>query len=126
VPYGSVFTWRPPLVADLELVELPVAETRDEDLPDARGPEAAHRMVAAVPAVEVADDRDAGRRGRPDREGDAEDPAEVARVRAQLLVDPVLVALVEEVEVLVAERRQEAVRVAELPDAAVRRGGPSS
>ncbi len=79
-------------------------------------PEAAHRMVAAVPAVEVADDRDAGRGGRPDRERHARHAAQVAQVGAELVVDPVLVALVEEVEVLVAQRRQEAVGVAELPD----------
>jgi hypothetical protein len=44
-------------------------------------------------------------------------------MRAQLVVDPVLVALVEQIKVLVPERRQEAVGVAELADAPVRGGG---
>jgi hypothetical protein len=48
-------------VADLELVELALAQAGDEELPDPGGPERAHRVVAAVPAVEVA------RRPRPAR-----------------------------------------------------------
>ena len=53
---------------DLVLVDRAVAERRDEDLPDAGVHALAHRVAAAVPAVEVADDRDAPRVRRPHRE----------------------------------------------------------
>ena len=76
-------------------------------------------MVASIPVIEVADERDAHGRRRPDRERHALHPAEVAHVRSEFLVHPVLVALVEEVKVLLAQGRQETVRVEKLPDLAV-------
>ena len=51
-------------------------------------------------------------------------PPRSRAVGAELFVDPVLVALVEEVQVLVAERGQEAVRIEELPDLPAGIGGP--
>ena len=49
--------------------------------------ERAHRVQAAVPGVEVADDRDRARVRRPDRERRADDAVDLAHVRAELLVE---------------------------------------
>src|SRR5581483_6996263 len=57
---------------------------------------------------------------RPDREGDARDAVDDARVRAELRVDLLVAALAREVEVDLAERRQERVRIAQAERVAVR------
>ncbi len=66
---GSAFSTRVAIGAeDLELVGRALRQARDEDLPVAGLLQHAHRMHAAVPAVEVADDVDAAGVGRPHRE----------------------------------------------------------
>ena len=60
-------------MANLVLVERPGAQPRHEQFPDAAGNVLAHRVAAAVPVVEVADDADAGGIGRPDGEVHAVD-----------------------------------------------------
>ncbi len=107
-------------VAQFELVELALAQARHEQFPDPGSADRAHRMVAAVPLVEVPDHRHARGGGRPDGEGDPGHPVDHPRVGAELLVDAPLRPLVEQVQVLVAQRRQKRVRIAELPGLAVR------
>ena len=106
------------LVEDLVFVEFALAETGDEQLPHAGGAERAHGVVAAVPVVEIAHDRHAGGAGRPDGERHAGHPVDHTQVGAEFFVDAVLVALVEKVEVLVAERGEERIRVKKLADLA--------
>src|SRR5439155_21092788 len=79
--------------ADLELVVRALLKVRNEQLPDPGGAEHAHRVQAAVPAVEVADQRDTARRGRPDGERDARDAVELTNVRAQLVVKLLMTSL---------------------------------
>ena len=98
---------------DLELVLRSLLDAGDEQLPDPGRAERAHRMQAPVPGVEVADDRDRARVRRPDREGGAGDPVQLADVRAEPLVEVLVAALHGEVEIELAERRQERVRVAD-------------
>ena len=98
---------------DLELVVGAVADAGEEELPDAARAERAHRVQAAVPRVEVADDRDGARARRPDGEGGAVHALVLDDVRAELGVELLVAALAHEVQVHVAERRQEAVRVAD-------------
>ena len=114
----------PTRVTQLELVELALAEARDKQLPDAGDPERAHRVVTAVPLVEVADDGNARGRRRPDREGHAGHAIHGPQLRPELLVDAMLVAFVEEIEVLRAQRRQKRVRIVEFADCAVGLRGP--
>ena len=101
---------------DQELVLRPRTHVGHEQLPDPRGAELAHRVLSAVPAVEVALDPHAPGGRRPDGEGRADDGcgAEAlvavlvsAEDRPQLLVP----ALVDQVEVHLAEARQEPVGV---------------
>jgi hypothetical protein len=99
------------LRADLVLVVVAVGEAGDEQLPDPRRPEGAHRVEPSVPEVEVADDADRSRRRSPDRERGADDAVDLAHVRAQTLVDPLVPTLGCEVQVELAERRREGVRV---------------
>ena len=108
------------LRADLELVRRALLDARNEELPDAGRAERAHRVQAPVPRVEVADDGDRARVRRPDGERRAGDAVDLAHVRAELLVQLLVTALHCEVEVEVAERRQERVRVAQREGAPVR------
>ncbi len=81
------------LRAELELVLRPFVDAGDEELPDAGRAERAHRMQAAVPRVEVADDRDRARVRRPDGERGAGDAVDLAHVRAELLVELLVLSL---------------------------------
>ncbi len=105
---------------DLELVLRALVDAGNEQLPDPRRAERAHRVQAAVPEVEVADHGDRARVRRPDGERGANDAVELPDVRAEPLVEMLVAALHDEVEVELAERRQERVRVADGEDVAVR------
>ena len=98
---------------ELELVPRALLRARDEQLPEPGRAERAHRVQPAVPAVEVAHHADRGGIRRPDRERDAGDAVQLARVRAEPLVELLVPPLDGEVDVELAERRQERVRVAE-------------
>ena len=71
-------------------------------------------MPASVPLVEIADGGDAAGVRGPDGEGRAGDAVDDLEVRAELVVEVVVVALAEEVEVEFAQRRQEGIRIAAL------------
>ena len=71
-------------------------------------------MAAPVPAVPVADHGDALRIGRPHREDDPRHAFERRGMRSQLVVDPVVGALPEEVEIEARQGRGKAVRVFDL------------
>ena len=76
--------------------------------------ERAHRVQAPVPGVEVADDRDRARATAPRRRTPCPVTPSISRdVRAELLVELLVAALADQVQVELAERRQEAVRVAQ-------------
>ncbi len=108
---------------DLELVELAGPETRHEKFPHTRSPERSHRKIASVPTIEVSHQRNPQRRRRPYREGHAGNPADHPRLRPEFLVDPVLVALVEKIQILRSEGGKETIGIMELPRLAVRVGG---
>src|SRR5205823_1228644 len=91
--------------ADVILVLRPLADARDEAIPDPRALARGERMGVLVPAVEVADDVDALGVRRPDRVERAGDAVHRAGVRSELLVETVVRAFVEEVEVVLREER---------------------
>jgi hypothetical protein len=88
---------------ELELVPLALLRGRDEGIPDAAGPEVAHGMLAAVPAVEVPDHADPPAVGGPDTEVHACDAVDGDGVRAELVVDAGVVAFAEQVQVIVRD-----------------------
>ena len=93
-PNGSVFfSSCAGLGANLELVFLAVRQVGNEQFPDARRHEQPHRMDAAVPAVEIADEADAIGVGRPHREVHAGGRADDDAVRAELLERTLMGAL---------------------------------
>ncbi len=107
---------------DLELVGGAGADARDEQLPDARAVAQPHRVAAPVPAVEVADHRDAARIGRPHREADALDALDRLGLRAEHAPEIPMPTLVEQVQIEIAEERPEAIGVLGLLHAAARPG----
>jgi hypothetical protein len=100
------------LPANLVLVEASLGKLRHEELPDARGSERAHRVQAPVPEVEVADNGDRPRRGRPDGEGRPVDAVDDTNVGAEAPVELLVSSLRGEMDVEGAERGREDVRVA--------------
>jgi hypothetical protein len=104
--------------ANLVLVEGPWSDSRNEQLPDPRAPERAHRQEPTVPAIEVADDADALRVRRPDGERRARRAVDGAHLRAERLPEPSVRPLTDEVHVELAQRRQEAIGVVALPGTA--------
>src|SRR5579883_618424 len=88
-------------------------QRRDEDLPDAAGAQP-HGIAPPVPIVEIADDADALRIGRPDREGDAVRAVMLAAMSAQHIVAFVMGALAEKIDVEIAEHRRKGVDILEL------------
>jgi hypothetical protein len=71
-------------------------------------------MDAAVPVIVVSDHGDPARTGGPDREGDAADAVHLTQMGAKAMMDAVVVALADQVEVLLGDRGQETVRVLDL------------
>ena len=114
VAYGSVLSRTNPVcVLTWNLYPEPSAKPGNEEFPHPGRAEDAHRMATAIPAVEVPDHADASRRRRPDGELHAAHAVHLRIVGAEFLVDPRVVALVEEIEVEIGQRRQERVRVVE-------------
>ncbi len=85
---------------DAVLVDGAPGDSGHETVPDAGASDRLEQVLLGIPAVEVAHDRDRGRVRRPDRELRAGDAAEGPGMRAELLVEPGVVALVEEKEVV--------------------------
>ena len=105
---------------NLELVQIAFAQTGHEQLPDSRPWPQAHRMAAAIPLVEGADHADPPGVGRPDREIDPGDASHRPDVRAEFFENSVVIALGEQVTVLVAEDRvRKGIGVLESPGPAV-------
>jgi hypothetical protein len=86
---------------DVVLVAGAPADAGHEGFPDAGCADGMQRCVR-LPVVEVADDADAFGVGRPDGEVGAVNARRGARVRAELQVQPVVRALVEQVQVVLA------------------------
>ncbi len=97
--------------ADLVLVERARPDARHEQLPDPGTAAGLQRVLAAVPQVERTDHADAFCVGRPDGEPRAGQAVEFGRMRAELVVDRVVIAFAEQVQVEVGELRREVVRV---------------
>ena len=100
---------------DVELVVVADAGLRNEQLPIADAAHA-HRMPPPVPEIEIADDADALGVRRQHHEGDAVDAVERHRVRAELVVDPLMGAFAEQMEIEVGQDRRKAVGVVQLDD----------
>ena len=70
-----------------------------------------HRMDALIPTVEITDDADSPRIGRPDREGDARDTLHRAQMCAEPLIEIEVAAFANQVEIEVAEERGQRVGI---------------
>ena len=99
------------LVADLEFVEFPRADPREEQLPDPRAAASAHGVDPAIPGVEVTDHADPLGVGGPDGEVHARDTGDGAGVGAEKAVGVPVPALAEEVQVEVRELWREGVGI---------------
>ena len=106
---------------DLELVVIADAGLRNEQLPIADAAHA-HRMPPPVPEIEIADDADALGVRRQHHEGHAVDAVQRHRMRAELVVDPLMGAFAEQMEIEVGQDRRKAVGVVQLDDVVAEAG----
>ncbi len=97
--------------SDLELVVGAFADAGQEQFPDPAPEQSPHRIDPAIPAVEVADDADALRVRRPDREVNALRAAKVAQVRAEFFVELQMVSLGKQMQVHLAHDEPVAVGI---------------
>ncbi len=111
---------------DLELVAGALGHAGDEDFPDAGRAEPPHRVQAAVPRVDVADDADAIGVRRPHREVDAVGVANPHQVRAQLVVNAGVLPLREQVHVVLRDHPAVAIRIVDVDGMAARIGDPET
>jgi hypothetical protein len=104
---------------DLELVDRTGLNAGDEDLPDTDLDPFAHRMAAPVPAVEGANDADPPGVRCPHRELHAGDAVEAARMSAELLVEPAVAPLCQEMDVDLAKQRRKLIRIDDVQETAI-------
>ena len=86
---------------------------RNEQLPIA-DPAHAHWMAPCVPEIEIADHADPPRIGREHDEPHAGNAIQRHRMRAKLVVDSLMGAFAQKIEIEVAQNRRKAVGVVEL------------
>ena len=106
---------------DIELVVIAGRGVGHEQLPiaDAAHP---HRMPPRIPEIEIADHADPPRIGREHHEGHAIDAIERHRMRAELVVDPLMGAFAEQIEIEVGQDRRKAVGIVEIDDVVAEAG----
>src|SRR3954471_259896 len=97
---------------NLELIEQSIPEIGNKQLPNSRTRQLAHLVNAAVPPVEVADDAHTRRMRRPNSKRDAFHAADLRHVRAELVVDLLVLAFGEKMKVQLAEGWWKTVRIA--------------
>ena len=100
---------------DIELVAVAWDGMGNEQLPITEAAHA-HRMSSRIPEVEIADHAHSLRVWRQHDERHAFDPFQRKRVRAELVVKPQMVALAEQVQIVVRQHRGEALGVIEIDD----------
>ena len=98
---------------DVEFVVIAGGGVGHEQLPiaDAAHP---HRMPPRIPEVEIADHADAPRVGREHHEGDAGNAVQRHRMRAELVVDALMGAFAEQIEIEVGQHRRKAIGIVEI------------
>jgi hypothetical protein len=106
-PAGVGFQGNVPMsVAHLEFVVRAHAQAGKENFPDPRRAEQPQGMKPPVPMVEIADDADALRVRRPNGEAGAGQAVNHAPLRAEFFIKAAFVALAEQEQVRLTERRQ--------------------
>ncbi|MNZ99450.1 hypothetical protein D3C78_1187760 [compost metagenome] len=100
---------------DFELVGAAGIDVRREDFPDAGILAEAHHMPSAIPIVEIADDGNTPRIGRPHGEVKTFDAFEFQRMRAHPVEEPEMRSFTDEIIVHGSENRAEAVGVGHRP-----------
>ena len=109
---GVSLEWQHAVLAeDLVLVGSTNRQARHEQLPDAAVGAQAHGQPAAVPAVEVADHRDAAGIGGPDREAHALHAVDLAALGAKGLAEIAVAAFVEQIEVGLPQQETEGIGI---------------
>ncbi len=107
-------------VANLKFVMRALPHARNENFPHAGRAQQPHGMATPVPMVEVANDADALRIGRPDGEARAGHAVNHTQLRAELVVNFPLVALAEQIQIRLAQRGQKRIGIARAPLVALR------
>src|SRR5450432_280267 len=91
----------------------PFRNSRDKNFPHTAPKQFSHRVNATIPNVEIANHADAPRVWRPDRKINTALAADLAQMRAKLVVKPLMRSLSEKMQIHLAHDRAVAVRIAQ-------------
>lgn len=100
-----------PLANNFEFIDGAFAKFGNEELPDAGRTAKAHRIDAAVPMIEIADDADAAGIRRPNGKMNAGDTIDSFHVGAEFFVGVVMAAFAHEIKIELREKKRERVSV---------------
>ena len=100
---------------DIELVSIARRGAGDEQFPiaDAADP---HRMASLIPEIEIADHADAPGIGCEHHERHAIDAVERHRMRAELVVEPLMGAFAKQIEIEIGQDGRKAIGIIEIND----------
>ena len=96
---------------DAEFVDRPFLQAGNEQFPDAAGNVFAHRMAAAVPGVEIADQADAAGVRRPDGEIHPRDAVDRPQLGAQPAVAIPMPPFAQQMQIVAGQQRREGVGI---------------
>ena len=105
-------------IAYFELVVLAQTDVRHEDLPHAGTAQRAHRIDAAIPAVEIAHHADALGVRRPHRKAHTPHPVALHVMRAEHAVSLLQTAFGKKIEIVITDAAAERIRVMNFDDMA--------
>ena len=98
---------------NLKFVMRALLHARDENFPDTASDQFPHRMDAAIPEIEVANHANPTGVRRPNRKISAAFASDLAQMRAELIVEPLVIPLGEKVQIHLAHDRAIAVGIAQ-------------
>src|SRR3954468_22517565 len=103
-------------IFDLVFVKRALSQAGDEQFPNPGRTESAHRVIAAIPSIEIANDTDPLCIGCPNGKACSSGAIDYPKLRPELIVNSLLFALTKQVEVCFAESREERIRIASATD----------
>ena len=104
------------LIQQFEFILRTGFDARNEHFPNTGSTEHAHRVIAAVPTVEITDDGNAAGRRRPNRKRNPANTVDFAYVRTELFVNAVVIALVNQIQIAFRNRRPKRIAVGHFGD----------
>ena len=99
---------------NLKLIFSTLPNPRNKEFPDTRGSKTAHRVVAPVPVIKIADNGNPLRTRSPNCKRDTSNTIKLSQMSAHFVVCLMIIALVKEIKIILGQSWQETIRIVEL------------